>query len=121
MFPPFQEEDAFKYCKKIKALLDKNLIHIKQLSSLSEERKDSGIMIGLCVAYTESSTKILLCCSGISKDLKFSNDLEIKKELGLSLYDEVIVVSPIVNPSLIENALGENDKKIHQLTEKISY
>ena len=120
MFPPFQEEDAFKYCRKIKALLDKKQIRIKQLASLSEERKDNGLMIGLCVACADSSVKILLCCSGISKDLEIDNDSKIKSELGLSANDEVIIVSPIVNPSLIENALCENDKEIHLLTDKIN-
>lgn len=108
MFPPFDEELAFKYCKEIISLLEeKKLSLVYTTEKISAERFANGIMIGVLVAKNSAQeNKILFTVSGISKKIE-------------GKFHDAIFVEPIVSSQKIMSALQKNDKEIHLLTEKL--
>lgn len=113
MFPPFPCEKAYKVCLEILCEIQKSHIKIKQISSLSLERKNQGVMLGVLVCYDENENEInLVTLSGIGKKLEFDADFNS----DLTFRKKIIFVEPIVNLENINFALRMNDKKIHDLT-----
>lgn len=113
MFPPFPCEKAYKVCLEILCEIQKSHIKIKQISSLSLERKNQGVMLGVLVCYDENKNEInLVTLSGIGKKLEFDADFNS----DLTFRKKIIFVEPIVNLENINFALRKNDKKIHDLT-----
>ena len=108
MFPPFDEELAFKYCKEIISLLEeKKLSLVYTTKKISAERFANGIMIGVLVAKNSAQeNKILFTVSGISRKIE-------------GKFHDAIFIEPIVSNRKIMSALQKNDKKIHLLTEKL--
>lgn len=108
MFPPFDEELAFKYCKEIISLLEeKKLSLVYTTEKISAERFANGIMIGVLVAKNSvQENKILFTVSGISRKIE-------------GKFHDAIFIEPIVSNRKIMSALQKNDKKIHLLTEKL--
>ena len=108
MFPPFDEELAFKYCKEIISLLEeKKLSLVYTTEKISAERFANGIMIGVLVAKNSAQeNKILFTVSGISRKIE-------------GKFHDAIFVEPIVSSKKIMSALQKNDKEIHLLTEKL--
>ena len=108
MFPPFDEELAFKYCKEIISLLEeKKLSLVYTTEKISAERFANGIMIGVLVAKNSAQeNKILFTVSGISRRIE-------------GKFHDAIFIEPIVSNRKIMSALQKNDKKIHLLTEKL--
>ena len=112
MFPPFPQKRAFELCKKIVSLLNSKDIQIVSLGQQSEERKNNGIMIGVMVCLKKDSAQevCLVTLSGISHVMSFSD----------SVQSGFVYVPPVVSPEQINKALEKNDKRIHDLTEKIN-
>ena len=108
MFPPFDEELAFKYCKEIISLLEeKKLSLVYTTEKISAERFANGIMIGVLVAKNSAQeNKILFTVSGVSRKIE-------------GKFHDAIFVEPIVSNEKIMSALQKNDKEIHLLTEKL--
>ena len=108
MFPPFDEELAFKYCKEIISLLEeKKLSLVYTTEKISAERFANGIMIGVLVAKNSAQeNKILFTVSGISRRIE-------------GKFHDAIFIEPIVSNRKIMSALQKNDKEIHLLTEKL--
>lgn len=108
MFPPFDEELAFKYCKEIISLLEeKKLSLVYTTEKISVERFANGIMIGVLVAKNSAQeNKIFFTVSGISRKIE-------------GKFHDAIFVEPIVSNRRIMSALQKNDKEIHLLTEKL--
>ena len=108
MFPPFDEELAFKYCKEIISLLEeKKLSLVYTTEKISAERFANGIMIGVLVAKNSAQeNKILFTVSGISRKIE-------------GKFQDAIFIEPIVSNKKIMSALQKNDKEIHLLTEKL--
>ncbi len=108
MFPPFDEELAFKYCKEIISLLEeKKLSLVYTTEKISAERFANGIMIGVLVAKNSAQeNKILFTVSGISRKIE-------------GKFHDAIFVEPIVSSKKIMSALQKNDSEIHLLTEKL--
>lgn len=119
MFAPFKQDLAHKYCHLAISLLDSGELLLKQVSQESEERKNQGIMLGSLVCYDKNTNEqiILLAVSGIAKQLVFSAD-----ETSSFFYNQehFIIVDPLVSSEKIEAALSDNDKEIHDLTDKIN-
>ncbi|WP_257225289.1 RluA family pseudouridine synthase [Treponema parvum] len=115
MFPPFPEKKAFAECLRMIEELKAKTLSIKQVSKVSEERGDHGIMLGALVCKDSASGKTvyLRTLSGISRSLKPS------ATGGEETETKTIYVDPIVPPEKISSALLQNDKEIHDLTEKI--
>jgi len=113
MFPPFPEEEAYAECEKIISLLEDGFMTLELVTKESESRQGNGIMIGSLVCRDEKGKRVVLkTVSGISRRLKLSP----------YIYDESSVyVEPIVSAEAINEALAENDKEIHDLTDKISF
>lgn len=112
MFPPFNQNEANFYCRKIITELKNGNIILKQISKPSEERENNGLMIGSLVCEEKKShkKKVLFCVSGISRQL------EIQKNPFDFEYE---IVPPIASEKLINDALKKNDEEIHSLTKKI--
>ena len=139
MFPPFPQEKAAKILEKVIFSLEKGEISLVQVSRPSEERKNQCVMLGVLVCEDENGNEMnLVTNSGIAKKLEArSEELGESREQGAgSSYDRTLVASlprpnfqfstfnfqfiePIVPGEKIEDALAQNDKKIHELTEKI--
>lgn len=116
MFPPFLRQDANLECKKIISLLNSGELELRQISKESEERKNQGVMIG-CLVYKTKDTsehKVLVCVSGISKELFFNNSKDFY-HLG-TIYT---IVPSLVENTQIQTALLQNDDEIHRLTDEI--
>ena len=71
MFPPFNQELAHHYCEKIIEDIQKGKLELKQITSISQERIDQGLMIGSAVCWDKKSQNrvILAAVSGISRQL----------------------------------------------------
>ena len=112
MFPPFPQESARHYCKKLISQIDSGEVTLKQVGRKSLERKDQGVMIGSLVCWNqkEKSRVVLYAISGNNKQL-FTNK---KSDTNY------IFVPSIVSSEEIDKALKENDKKIHELTDEIN-
>lgn len=116
MFPPFPEENAFEICKKIVDFLNLNKLKIEQTSQESLERKNQGIMIGVLICENQQKEqKILYSTSGISKIIKKTDNFTDSDSINFSAE----FIYPVVSQEKINSALLKNDKKIHELTEKI--
>lgn len=113
MFPPFNQNEANFYCKELISQIENKNIVLKQVTSLSKERENNGLMIGslVCKEKNSNKKKVLFCVSGISRQI------EIKKS---SFNFDYEIVPPIVSNEKINSALQKNDKEIHILTEKIN-
>ena len=107
MFPPFQQEIALHYLRKLQSAIACGDASIVQVAKESAERKNQGIMLGCLVCYDPASglRKVLYASSGIAKKL-----------IAPSSYS---IVEPIVSAGKIEAALLENDEQIHKLTDII--
>ncbi|QTQ14678.1 RluA family pseudouridine synthase [Treponema parvum] len=119
MFPPFPEKEAFDECLRMIEELKAKTLVIKQISKVSEERSDHGIMLGVLVCKDSASGKVVVLrtLSGISRSLKPLDTAgkRVRTEI------KTVYVDPIVPPQKISSALLQNDKEIHDLTEKIKY
>ena len=121
MFPPFPQESARHYCQKLISLIDGGKVKLKQISRESIERKGQGLMIGSLVCWEKSDDfsgrrVVLYAVSGNSKILEVSENETLK-----NLFKEKSVFVPsIVLPDAIDDALKQNDKKIHELTDEIN-
>lgn len=115
MFPPFDQEQANLYCRKLISLIQSGDLELRQVSLESEERKNQGIMIGSLVCKKENQTVILACVSGISKELFYQN----QKSFTLD-NNQFIIVPSIADNQQIQQALKQNDGQIHELTDKIN-
>lgn len=106
MFAPLPEKRAHLYLKKLFDALEKNEVYLERISLPSEERKEQGVMIGCLVCANKNGEKIILyALSGNSFELRGNFD--------------GVFVPPIVSSEKIKAALFPNDKRIHELTEKI--
>ena len=111
MFPPFPCEQAHQKNLELISLLEKGEAKLLQLTKESEERKGHGVMLGtlICKKAETGEEVILHAVSGISMQLEVTQSSQRQ-----------IVVPPLASPSQIEAALAENDRKIHELTERIN-
>ena len=122
MFPPFTQESARHYCQKLISLIDEGKVKLSQISRESEERKGQGLMVGCLVCWEKSiddgcSRRVLLyAVSGNSKVLEVSAD----ETLSNLFKEKTFFVPSIVSVNEIEAALLQNDKKIHEFTDKIN-
>lgn len=116
MNPIFPEEEARHYCLETISLIESGYLQLEQVTELSEERKNQGVMVGslVCCKKDTSQRLVLVSVSGISKKLGFGKS-------DTYCINGVFhrIVPPIVSDSLIKDALFQNDLRIHQLTEKI--
>lgn len=119
MFPPFFTESAHHYCIKLISDLDNGSLILKQISKISEERKNQGVMLGSLVCYDSVKKRrvILHAVSGIAKQICLKNS---KKNYFYQNGEYHKIVSPIVSSRKITLALKKNDKKIHELTALIN-
>ena len=109
MFPPFPEEEAYERCKELLNLIEQKKVILKQVSQISEERFDHGVMIGVLICTDENGNKVQLnTVSGISKELCLADGFDFKN---------FIFVNPIVVSEQTEDALSKNNLKIHELTD----
>lgn len=122
MFPPFPQESARHYCQKLISLIDAGKVELKQIARESAERKGQGLMIGSLVCWEKSMNDgtgrrvVLYAVSGNGKVLEVSSN-----ETFANLFKEkTFFVPSIVSPDDIDSALKKNDKKIHELTDKIN-
>lgn len=112
MFPPFPQESARHYCQKLISQIENGEVVLKQVGRESLERKDQGVMIGSLVCWDKIKKQrvILYAVSGNNKQLIPVNQNNLSD----------IFVPSIVSSELIDLALKENDKEIHELTDKIN-
>ena len=114
MFPPLPQEKAAEILEKLIFSLQKGEIQLLQVARPSEERKNHGVMLGSLVCKDKNGKEIALVTnSGNAKKL-------VAKPQTFPDSQGLIFVKPIVSAEEIENALAENDKEIHELTEKIT-
>ena len=107
MFPPFSEKKAEMILQELIQALYEGSASLEQTARVSEERKNQGIMLGVLVCLDKSGKEVnLVTNSGNAKKLKLEN-----KKLK--------VIDSIVSAEEIENALSGNDRRIHEITEKI--
>ncbi len=124
MFPPFPQESARFYCKKLIALIESGEVLLKQVARESSERKNQGLMIGALVCWKKDESVyggkrvVLFAVSGNSKILELAccDEKSFSSKIGAQYF----FVPSIVSGSEIEKALFENDKEIHLLTDKIN-
>ena len=111
MFPPFPQESARHYCQKLISQIENGEVVLKQVGRESLERKDQGVMIGSLVCWDKKEKKriILYAVSGNNKQL-----------IPVNTNSKEIFVPSIVSSEQIDQALKENDKEIHELTEQIN-
>lgn len=112
MFPPFPQESARHYCQKLISQIENGEVVLKQVGRESLERKNQGVMIGSLVCWDKIKKQrvILYSVSGNNKQLIPVNQ---------NNFSDIFVPS-IVSSELIDLALKENDKEIHELTDKIN-
>ena len=104
MFPPFPEEPASAYCRELIADLASGAVQMEQLTPVSAQRAEQGIMLGVLVCTAaDGSLVVLRTVSGIRCRLDCDNFVE-----------------PIVSAAEVSRALQKNDGEIHSLTEKIN-
>ena len=114
MFPPLPQEKAAEILEKLIFSLQKGEIQLQQVARPSEERKNHGVMLGSLVCKDKNGKEIVLVTnSGNAKKL-------VAKPQTFPDSQGLVFVKPIVSAEEIENALAENDKEIHELTEKIT-
>lgn len=109
MFPPFNEKLALERCRDIISLLDEGKISIEYTGRISQERAGNGIMIGCCIARSNTGKMIVLyTVSGNARVIVDSENLT-----------GGIFIGPIVSNESINAALSSNDDEIHRLTNDI--
>ena len=125
MFPPFAQESARHYCQKLISLIENDSVELRQCGRESQERKGQGLMIGSLVCWESdagqgaegggSGCRVgLYAVSGNNKQLVADEPLE-------NLFAEKSIFVPsIVSSEKIDQALEENDFKIHELTDQIN-
>jgi len=123
MFPPFPQEAARHYTQELISDIEGGLLYLKQISSISLERQNSGVMLGSLVCIDKASANgdrvILHAISGIAKQIKITKEPE-EQFVYFKNGIKHIIVPAIVPSSQITQALEQNDLLIHQLTEKIN-
>lgn len=125
MFPPFETDEAHRYCLELISAIENGVLYFKQITPESEERKNQGNMLGSLVCKDKKGRKIILhSISGISKNIfvnkKNTGKVKIlSKNRWTSDGIEHIIVPPLVSDRKITRALKKNDRKIHELTKKI--
>ena len=118
MFPPFPQEEAAKVLEKLIFSLQTGEIELVQVARPSEERKNQGVMLGALVCKDKNGEIVnLVTNSGNAKKLKVESG---KWKTENDFFGEVVFVGAIVSAEEIEDALAENDKEIHELTEQIN-
>ena len=118
MFPPFPQEKAAKILEKLIFSLQTGEIELVQVARPSEERKNQGVMLGALVCKDKNGEIVnLVTNSGNAKKLKVESG---KWKTENDFFGEVVFVGAIVSAEEIEDALSENDKEIHELTEQIN-
>ena len=111
MFPPFPEEDAFEYCKKIISAIEDGSACLVRRDTESE-RSGHGVMFGVLTCSDASGNEVVLAAlSGLDAELNIAD------ESALSF---IVCVPPVVSQNQIDEALRKNDREIHELTEKIN-
>ena len=111
MFPPFPEAEAEQICRGMIAQLQDGSLRMEQLSAVSEERGNHGLMLGALVCTDAAGQRVVLkTLSGTSRTLCPAAG---QCEAGS------IFVPPLAAPAAINAALAKNDAQIHLLTEKI--
>ena len=111
MFPPFPTDRALLICRQMQKELDSGILKLISTGRTSEERRDQGIMLGAMLCMDSDGNEIeLRTVSGLSKKLVPQRD-----------GDSTVYVPPIVSAEKIEEALLPNDKKIHDLTDRINF
>lgn len=106
MFPPFPQKRARLYLKKIFSALETGELRLERVSKTSEERRGQGVMIGCLVCANKKGEKIILYA--------LSGNCFVPRGKTNGIW-----VPPIVSSEKIKCVLSPNDKKIHELTEKI--
>ena len=144
MFPPFKEDDALKVCKLIARALDTGLLELRAVDSSrsATERTLGGIMLGALLASANSTggeniseecneirsvfRLALVTVSGTTRAIfKKGCDTPLEELLPSDFPPDwdfvcnIKFIPPIVSASQIDQALFQNDKKIHELTEEI--
>ena len=115
MFPPFPQEKAAKILEELIFSLQNGEVELVQVARPSEERKNQGVMLGALVCKDKNGNEVkLVTNSGNAK--KIENG---KRETENDFFGEIVFVEPVVSAEEIENALAENDKKIHEITKEI--
>ena len=110
MFPPFDEKEACRECRKILGLLDEEKIFLEYTGRMSSERTGNGIMIGVCLAGNNSGkVEMLYTVSGNARKI-----IDEKNSIGGTF------VGPIVSTEKINGVLESNDVEIHNLTDEIN-
>ena len=109
MFPPFPQELAHHYCEKLISLIEKGCVSLEQTGRESLERKGQGVMLGSLVCWDKTAGRrvVLYAVSGNNRTLSGN-------------CDGGVFVPSIASVDDIDSALAENDKEIHELTEKIN-
>lgn len=110
MFAPFPENQAFLICTKMINDIENGSLELKQITEVSSERNDHGVMLGAAVCRDDKGHFFILkAVSGIAKQL-----------VHIANYpDNEIIVPPLVSSEEISQALSKNDREIHLLTDKI--
>ena len=118
MFSPFPEEKAKKEIDHVLELLKNGDLVLEKTGNVSLERSENGLMLGCLVSHDkDGKIFVLRTLSGIS------NRLVSKRKAGNSAFcenAETVFVEPLAGSEEIENALSENDREIHLLTEYLN-
>lgn len=116
MFAPFPEEEASEILQELIKALNLNTVTFRQITKLSEERKNQPLMLGALICLQPDGTKAaVITNSGISKELEII-DSSFTDSFAFSLK----IAPPIVNADQINEALSQNDSIIHSLTAEIN-
>lgn len=108
MFPPLPQKKAASVLKDVVHFLDSGCARLVQVSRPSEERKNQGVMLGVLVCRNSDGNEVsLVTNSGNAKKLLCDD------------FCNMVVVPPIASNEEIERALSDNDRKIHEITEKL--
>ena len=118
MFPPFPTEQAHAQNLALIEKLNEGKANLCQLTEESEERKGHGVMLGtlICKKADSGEEVVLHAVSGISMQLKLGDNVPADGTMPPA----TVVVPPIADANAINLALSANDRKIHELTEKIN-
>ena len=113
MFPPLPQEKAALILEEVILALKNGSISLEQTARPSQERKNQPVMLGVLVCKDKKGEEVALVTnSGNAKRMH-------NVQCAMQNY-ELIYVDSIVSAEQIEKALSENDKRIHELTEKIA-
>ena len=113
MFPPLPQEKAALILEKVILALKNGSISLEQTARPSQERKNQPVMLGVLVCKDKKGEEVALVTNS-------GNAKRMHNEQGIIRDYELRFVTSIVSAEEIEEALSENDKRIHELTEKIA-